>query len=407
LDNKQETHSHSRAFFHTTKGSRLGLFLAQVFYWAGMAAVIPYLSVFYESIHLKGGQIGQLHSIPMFVSLFSSVGLAFLSDRLRQHKRVLLVCILGLVAALFVIPQLSAFTALVPVILMYSIFNTPIIPILDQMILSALDDPGNYGRIRVGGSIGWGIMVIATGYLIDRLQVGLSFIFYIDILLLSFLFILILFLPHEETSGASSRESVTLQKLIGMLKQPGFLIFLLIIIIWGFGQAAIDGFLFLHIKHLGGSASLMGISMSVSLIGEIIVFLFSSRIQRRIGTMPMVLLAFVVLFAWLVGLSLIRDPNAIPFFQIFGGSGFALLHSGSVAYVNSRAPKGLGTTAQAIRGGTFSGVGVGFGVIFSGWIYEVAGSAILFRNMAFITLGGFLFALLVFLNQRKSGKLAG
>ena len=381
------------------------MFLAQVFYWAGMAAVMPFLSVYYESVHLKGGQIGQLRSIPLFVSLISSVGLAFLSDRLKQHKRVLLVCILGLMAALSVIPQLSTFTALVPIILMYSIFNTPIIPILDQMILSALDDPGNYGRIRVGGSIGWGIMVIATGYLIDSLKVGLSFIFYIDILLLSFLFILILFLPHEETSGASSQESVTLNKLIGMLKQPGFLIFLLIIIIWGIGQSAIGGFLFLHIKHLGGSASLMGISMSVSLIGEIIVFLFSSRIQHRIGTMPMVLLAFVVLFTWLIGLSLIRNPNVIPFFQIFGGSGFALLHSAGVAYMNKRAPEGLGTTAQAIRWGFFTGFGMGTGMIINGLMYENVGTVELFRNMAFVTLGGFLFALLVFINQRKSGKL--
>ncbi|MCJ7825247.1 MAG: MFS transporter, partial [Anaerolineales bacterium] len=154
MDNNQETASRLHAFFRSPRGSRFGMFLAQVFYWAGMAAVMPFLSVYYESVHLKGGQIGQLRSIPLFVSLISSVGLAFLSDRLNQHKRVLLVCILGLMAALSVIPQLSTFTALVPIILMYSIFNTPIIPILDQMILSALDDPGNYGRIRVGGSIG-------------------------------------------------------------------------------------------------------------------------------------------------------------------------------------------------------------------------------------------------------------
>jgi len=390
--------------FRTSRGARIGMFLAQFFYWAGMAAVIPYLSVFYESVHLKGGQIGQLRSIPLFVSLFSSVGLAFLSDRLRQHKRVLQVCILGLMAALFIIPQLSAFAVFIPVILMYSIFNTPIIPILDQMILTSLDDPENYGLIRVGGSIGWGILVVVTGYLIENLQIGLAFIFYIDILILSFLFILTFFLPQDEISSTSGQEPVTVNKLIIMLKQPGFLTFLLIIIIWGIGQSAIGGFLFLHIKHLGGSAMLMGISMSVSLVGEIVVFPVANRIQRKIGSMSMVLLAFVVLFTWLVGLSLIRNPNVIPFFQIFGGSGFALLHSGGVAYINKRAPEGLGTTAQAIRWGAFSGFGMGTGMIINGLVYEKVGTVVLFRNMALLTLGGFIFTLLLFLTQRKSGK---
>ena len=149
---------------------------------------------------------------------------------------------------------------------------------------------------------------------------------------------------------------------------------------------------------------LMGISMSVSLVGEIVVFPLANRIQRKIGSMSMVLLAFVVLFTWLVGLSLIRNPNVIPFFQIFGGSGFALLHSGGVAFMNKRAPEGLGTTAQAIRWGVFSGFGMGTGMIINGLVYEKVGTVVLFRNMALLTLGGFIFALLVFLAQRRSIK---
>jgi len=402
LNNKHKSNSQSSAFFHTLKGTQSGLFLAEMFFWAGMAAVVPYISVYFESIQLNGGQIGQLRSIPQFVLLVSSVGFAFLSDRLRQHKRVLQACILGLMVALFMIPELSTFAALVPVILLYSIFIAPIVPILDQTILSSLEDPEYYGRIRVGGSIGWGIMVLVSGYFIDTLQVGLPIIFYIDIALLGLLFVLTLFLPDVQASKSSSSDLVTVRKLLDMLTEPGFLIFLLIIVIWGFGESAITGFLFLHIKHLGGSATLMGISMSISLVGEIIVFPLSSRIQRRIGPLPMILLAFVVLLFWLTGLFLIRDPNLIPVFQIFGGSGFGLLQSGSVAYVNNRAPEGLGTTAQAIRGGIFSGLGVGFGMIFSGWLYEIAGSTILFRNMAIIIFAGFIFALLIFLNQRKS-----
>jgi len=190
-------------------------------------------------------------------------------------------------------------------------------------------------------------------------------------------------------------------KVIELLRQPGFLLFLLVVITWGIGESSISGFLFLHIKSLGGTSTLMGTALSVSLIGEILVFSFVDKIQARVEPYKMVLTAFIVLFAWLSGLSLIKDPNAIPLFQVFGGAGYALLLSGSVAYVNARAPREIGTTAQAIRGGVFSGLGVGIGSIISGRLYEQTGSALLFRYMSFIVLAGFVFGVITLIADQK------
>jgi predicted MFS family arabinose efflux permease len=115
----------------------------------------------------------------------------------------------------------------------------------------------------------------------------------------------------------------------------------------------------------------------------------------------MVLAAFVVLFCWLTGLSLIRDPNSIPFFQIFGGAGFALLQSGSVAYVNQCAPLEIGTTAQAVRGALYFGLGAGVGAIISGMLYESSGSVVLFRTMSFVSVAGFLLGIVAYLIERR------
>lgn len=377
------------------------MWLAYFIYWGGAAAVLPFMSVFYESVNLKGGQIGQLNSIPYFVSLISSISFSFLSDVLRSHKLVLRMCIFGLIAVLLVFPSLSTFAAFLPVVLLYSVFSSPANPILDQTALSALKNPENYGKIRVGGSIGWSIMVLVSGYLIDHLHVGLPVIFYINIAFLVLFYGMTAFMPEPRREVGSDAEKVSPGKLAAMLRLPGFLIFLLTIIIWGIGESSIGSFMFLHIKSLGGSTTLMGIALSVSVIGEIIIFSYSDKIQSRLGPQKMILGAFLVLLAWLAGLALIRNPNAIPLFQVFGGAGFGLLQSGSVAYVNERAPKGLGTTAQAIRVGLFSGLGVGIGAIISGIMYEASGSVILFRNMALIVLVGFFFALLVYMIDRR------
>jgi len=393
-----------RKFAEGPGGKRMGMWLSFFIYWGGAAAILPYMSVYFESIGLRGGQIGQLNSIPYFITLVSSVTFAFISDVLKKHLAVLRLCVVGLIIILFIFPSISGFAAFVPVVLLYSIFSAPANPILDQTTLAVLDNPEKYGTIRAGGSIGWGIMALITGFLIDNLGIGLPVIFYINITFLVIFFGLTFFMEEPKMGLDEELENPSLRDLGTMFKLPGFLVFLLIIVVWGIGEASIQNFMFLHIKGLGGSSTLMGFALSVSLIGEILAFSFADRIQARLGHFKMILAAFLVLFAWLVGLSLIRNPNAIPIFQVFGGAGFALMQSGSVAYVNERAPKGLGTTAQALRGGVYAGLGVGFGAVISGFIYERAGSVLLYRNMAVFVFIGFVFSTLVYFRERKRGE---
>jgi len=398
---RQSLISRIRGCFSTPKGKRTILRLTFFLFWGGAAAVMPFISVYYESKNLSGSQIGQLNSIPSFVILISSVVFGFLSDVTKRYKLLLRICAVGLIAALFLFPQAKTFIAFIPVVLIYSIFHAPANPILDETTLVALENPKMYGRVRAGGSIGWGLMVLATGFLIDNLEIGIPIIFYVNIAFLVLFYMIIAFLPGQIANKKSHRSEVTLKKLGKMLRQPGFLPIFLLIIIWGIGEASISSFLFLHIKHLGGSSTLMGTALSISLIGEIVTFSMAGKIQAKIGEFKMVLLAFIVLFTWLTGLSLIKDPNLIPFFQIFGGAGFALIHSGSVAYVNRRAPEELGTTAQALRGGALSGLGVGIGTLISGMMYEFSGSSMLFRTMSFVQLGGFMLGVLIFLRDRR------
>jgi PPP family 3-phenylpropionic acid transporter len=391
-----------KTYFDSPIGRRVALWLAYFVYWAGVAAYLPYISVYYETIGLKGGQIGQLSSIPHFVTLISSILFAFISDRTRRHKSVLAVTSLGIIVVLLIYPSARSFAALIPIVMAYAILFAPSNAILDQTTLMTLENPGNYGKIRVGGTIGWGFMVLAAGYLIDNLEIGLPIIFYLNILFNLIFLLIILIMPKTHPRSSAPDKQASVGKVLDLLRQPGFVLFLIVIIIWGMGEASIGSFLFLHIKSLGGSSTLMGTALSVSLIGEILVFSFADKIQARIQPSKMVLMAFVVLFSWLTGLSLIRNPNAIPLFQVFGGAGYALLQSGGVAYVNSRALREIGTTAQAIRGGVYSGFGVGIGSIISGLIYESAGSAMLFRNMSFIILGGFVFGVItLIIDQRR------
>ena len=90
------------------------LWLSYFIYWAGAAAVMPYISVYYESVHLKGSQIGLLSSIPYFLSMVSSIVFAFISDISKQHKLVLRLCAAGMIVVMFIFPSANNFAALLP-----------------------------------------------------------------------------------------------------------------------------------------------------------------------------------------------------------------------------------------------------------------------------------------------------
>ena len=191
----QSSISRLRAYFASPKGKRVSLWLTFFLFWGGAAAVLAFISVYYESVNLSGSQIGQLNSIPLFVTLISSVAFGFLSDVSKRNKLLLRICAVGIIAALFLFPRAQTFTAFLPIVLIYSIFLAPFNPILDETTLVALENPEMYGKVRVGGSIGWGVMVLATGFLIDNLGIGIPVIFYINIAFLVLFFLITTFLP--------------------------------------------------------------------------------------------------------------------------------------------------------------------------------------------------------------------
>jgi len=329
------------------------------------------------------------------------VTVGFISDASRRNQLVLMIATLFLIAVLLIFPNAQTFWMLFPAALAYSVFHAPTNPILDETTLSTLAHPENYGKVRLGGSIGWGLSVLLTGFLIDRLAPDIPIIFYINIAFMALFFLVVSWIPTPAKDNAESDQSPTIRNLGRMITSPGVFLFFLVIIVWGIGEASISNFLFLHIKHLGGSSTLMGTALSISLIGEILTFNFANRIQKKIGEFRMVLLAFVVLIVWLAGLSLIKDPNLIPAFQIFGGAGFALMQSGSVAYVNRKAPQGLRTTAQALRGGLYAGLGNGVGTLISGALYEFFGSSAMYRMMVVVQVCGLIVGILVYLRDQK------
>jgi MFS transporter, PPP family, 3-phenylpropionic acid transporter len=394
-----------KEFFASPKGRVSGLWLSYFLYWGSIAPFIPYVGLYYESVGLSGTQIGTLNSVRALVSFVSAIAIAFLTDLLRRRKLVFVLCILGMIVALFIFPFALSFVTLLPIIALYSAFQAPAIAILDQDTLSTLENPRNYSKVRVGGSYGWGIIILFAGLIIDRPGTPLTIIFALHIFFLLFLLALVAFLPKTDPSDVL--EKASFQDVVDLFRRPGFALWMGMIFLFGMAEASLINFLFLHIQNIGGSASLMGLSMTFAILGEIIGFNFARRLQGRVGSRRMIVIAFAIRTIWYILIGLNHIPLLVLPIQILAGGSFSLIEAGSVAYVNERSPSRIGTTAQGVRSSILLRISAAIGSLFAGAIYQRSGSSRMYLIMAIVSAASFILAVILRnIERRREGHVS-
>lgn len=344
------------------------------FYYAALAALAPYLVLYFRSLGLSGSAIGILSAIPPLVALFVSPVWSALADRHGAHRLVLVIAAAGALVFGYAISLVQGLAALVILVAVYAAFRAPAVALADNSVLVLLGAHKElYGRQRLWGAIGWGLAAPLVGELSQRWGLHWAFYTYIPLSLGCLVFAWLL--PNNQpASRVSIWHGVT-----ELFRRPGWVVFLVAMFLAGIGSSANSNFLFLHLQDMGGTRSLMGIALTVGSISEIIVFSFVGRWLRTWGSRRMLALSLAASTLRLLLYSLIPSPLWVLPIQLFHGLAFSLLWSAGVAYADSLAPSGLGATAQAFFGAMQAGLAVVVGSILGGIIYDAAGSAALFR----------------------------
>lgn len=360
-----------------------------LFYYAALAALQPYLSIYYRSLGLTGGAIGILSAIPPLVALVGGPMWASLADRYGIHRLVLVGAAAGALVLGYAISLAQGLAALMVLVAFYAAFTAPIVALADSSVLVLLGSHKElYGRQRLWGAIGWGLAAPLVGELTQRW--GLHWAFYTYIPLGLGCLVCAWVLPSKRPASPTPVWRGAKE----LFRRPAWIVFLVAMFLAGLGASANSTFLFLHLQDHGGTRSLMGIALTVSSISEIVVFSLVGRLLRAWGARRMLILALAASSLRLFLYSLLRSPWWVLPIQLFHGLAFSLLWSAGVAYADSLAPIGLGTTAQAVFGAIEAGLAVVCGSLLGGIIYDAAGSAAIFRWASLAVALGLVFFLL-------------
>ncbi len=277
---------------------------------------------------------------------------------------------LVVVSGLVLLPYLKTFTLLFGMAILSTVFFSPIMPLSNSATMFMLGDRKDlYGRIRLGGTIGFGIVATVAGSLVEIYGLKIAFWSAASLFFIAFLISQKLVHGGEESGKPAARGQAN-----ELLKNPHFILFLLIGFSGGISFATINTYLFPYMKDLGAGESMMGLALTLGTIAEIPVLFFAGRFIKRFKAYTLVIFSIAMTGLRFLLLAVAANPIFALFVQLLNGFNFPLLYVAGVTYADEHAPKGFRATAQGLFNASMGGIGSAVGGFAGGLLFERVGA---------------------------------
>jgi PPP family 3-phenylpropionic acid transporter len=304
-----------------------------------------------------------------------------LADVKNRHHLVMSLTIAFTIILTAVLPFFKNYYLVLFISVLYAFFASPVMSLADSATINMLGSEKNlYGRVSLGGTIGWGTMALFAGYIIQTY--GTRWVFWGYALIMVIPFFISQKFTYPTRVGLQAGK-VSLKKAFANRQ---WAVFLLLAFIAGVGLTTINSFLSPYLKELGISQTYMGVALLISTISELPVLFYSNRLLKRFGTFPLLSIAVAMSGVRSV---LYAGANSIPgilVFQLLNGFTFPLFMVAAVSHANEISPDGMKATGQGLMGAASSGVGSSVGGLVCGLLIGSIGGQAMFFTMGIVML---------------------
>jgi len=360
-------------------------------------AAFGYFNIYFSDVGLDSFQIGILNAVPRVFALLLMPIWGILTDYFQENKKVLFITMSGTLLTILIFPMAVSFKALMIIMFFYTLFQNPILPLSDSLLLDHLGNKSNlYGRFRLWGSIGYMLTVSLLGFFLEK-TVSAN-LFYVYALILIFSLFMLRFLPK------SSRE-IKVMNLVDFKKvfhKKKLLYFLFFIFIMQTTMNANYTYFPLYILDNGGGEFLLGIAMSISSASEILAFFFSDKIikSNRLSKI-IILITISFIMRWFL-LAFFPYIPIILLSQIFHSITFGLFFAVGVNYVNTLSGEQFRATGQNIYSAVYMGFSAVSGSLIGGKLYQLFGGERMYLIWGItVFISGFIYALYLISTEKK------
>lgn len=361
--------------------ARLAFYYGAIFLVMGV--YLPFWPVWLEGRGVGPGEIGLLLAITTWTKVIASPAMAQIADRLGERRRVMMALSVAALASYALFAVADGFWALALVAVLVGATLPPIMPLGENMTMLAARARGlDYGRIRLWGSLSFILASWGGGqWLAGRPE---SAILWLVLAGLGLTVVACWSLPDIRPTPAPPRA----KPVRGLLRQPVFLLFLATVSLSQSSHGMLYGFGTLHWRAAGLSDGTIGLLWAEGVLAEVVLFAFSGRVVRRVGVVPLMLIAAAAGVARWTVTALSADLGVLMAVQLLHALTFGATHLAAMHFIQRAVPEEVSATAQGLYSAVAMGVVLASVIMASGGLYAWAGGHAFFAMTAMSVLGG-------------------
>lgn len=195
----------------------------------------------------------------------------------------------------------------------------------------------DYGKARTYGSLGFTVIGIIIGGILG--YVGNGALYYILIFLVA-LYLAFMFLPQPKlVKNLSFEESKTKKEKESLyswvLKDRNAILLIITVFLYQLSHTAYNNYNALYLESMNISAKwLSGVILNVSVIAEIIFFIFSKRLVKRIKPKNLMIFAGICAIVRWGALAMFHNIYIFTIMQTFHAITFAVAHIAFILILN-------------------------------------------------------------------------
>jgi PPP family 3-phenylpropionic acid transporter len=356
------------------------------FYFASLAVLVPYWGLYLQWLDFSAREIGELTAILLATRIIAPNIWGWIADHHGQRMRIVRFASFASALAFSGMLIDQSYFWIASVILVFSFFWNASLPQFEVTTLQHLGEHSHhYSKIRLWGSIGFILVVIFLGELLEFFDA--SIVPYAVLLSMVAIWLISLTVPES----ASGHLSLTQQSLSSILKRPEIIAFLSISFLVQLSHGPYYTFYTIYLEQHLYSRSLIGQLWALGVIAEVVIFLFMHKWLPRFGIRAVLLVS--LLFStvrWLL-IGFFPDKLSLLLFaQLLHAASFGTFHAAAIAWVHQHFTGRNQGRGQALYSSVSFGAGGAIGSLFSGYLWLSPGPTITFSIAAIATLIAFI-----------------
>jgi PPP family 3-phenylpropionic acid transporter len=344
--------------------------------YGAFSFIAPYMTLFHDRQGFSGEQIGWLGSVGAMIGLLAAPLWGRWSDNVSTPRRLLQFALLMSLGVLLVLSQQTNFWITAALLALNGFAFAAVEPLSANLAVGR--SGSNFGSVRLWGSLGWAVLVVLAGYLIEQYSIQAMFRGYAVVLIGAIMMLNLLPRPQKRTLEKDEPEEnlqpPTSKVLREFVRSPLLMSVAAALMIHWITSAGAMQFTSLYMETLGASELIIGVSAAISAVVELWAMLWADRLVQKYSAYRMLQL-FLVFYLFMVG-SVVIYPSVIAILisRFFLGFAYSLYVVSIVAFVNRNAPFGQSTTVLAIYMTTLRSLIMMIASPGAGWLYDLYGA---------------------------------